>query len=94
MIVKTKSLIILTKNSIMTIPLVRVLWQSNKNFFIFSILKIVIIELKMTFQSFLFVVAQTTYKTLTFYISCPTYQTRVYQSFSHSYEFIQQDDIF
>ena len=34
MIVKEKSLIMLTKNSIMGIPLVRVLWQSNENFFI------------------------------------------------------------
>ena len=52
MIVKAKSLIMLTKNSIMGIPLVRVLWQSNENFFIFLLLKIVKIELKMTCQSF------------------------------------------
>ena len=51
MIVKEKSLIMLTKNSIMGIPLVRVLWQSNEIFFIFLLLKIVIIELKMTCQS-------------------------------------------
>ena len=53
MIVKEKSLIMLKKNSIMGIPLVRVLWQSNQNFFIFFLLKIVKIELKMTCQSFL-----------------------------------------
>ena len=51
MIVKTKSLIILTKNPIMAIPLVRVLWQSNENFYIFFQLKITKIELKMTCQS-------------------------------------------
>ena len=33
MIVKAKSLIVLTKNSIMTILLVRVLWQSNEKFY-------------------------------------------------------------
>ena len=50
MIVKAKSLIMLTKSSI--IALVRVFWQSNENFYIFSLLKIVKIELKMTCQSF------------------------------------------
>ena len=52
MIVKAKSLLMLTKNTIMTITLVRVLWQSNENFFIFFLLKIVKIEVKMTCQSF------------------------------------------
>ena len=52
MIVKEKSLIMLTKNSTMGIPLVRVLWQSNEKKFIFFLLKIVKIELKMTCQSF------------------------------------------
>ena len=52
MMIKEKLLIMLTKKSIMGIPLVRVLWQSNENFFIFFLLKIVKIELKMTCQSF------------------------------------------
>ena len=52
MIVKEKSLIMLTKKSIMGAPLVRVLWQSNENLFIFFLLQIVKIELKMTGQSF------------------------------------------
>ena len=52
MIVKGKSLIMLTKNSMMGKSLVRVLWQSNENFFIFFLRKIVKIELKMTCQSF------------------------------------------
>ena len=52
MIAKEKSLIMLTKNSIMGIPLVRVLLQSNENFFIYFLLKIVKIELKMTCKFF------------------------------------------
>ena len=36
MIVKEKSLVMLTKISIMRIPSVRVLWQSNERIFIFS----------------------------------------------------------
>ena len=52
MIVKAKSLIMVTKISIMAISLVRVLQQSNENFYIFLTLKIVEIELKMTCQSF------------------------------------------
>ena len=39
MIVKAKSLIMLTKNSIMEIPLVRVLWQSNEIFFHLSFIE-------------------------------------------------------
>ena len=53
MIVKAKSLIMLTKNSIMRISLVRELWQSNETFSSFFLLKIVKIELKMTSQIFL-----------------------------------------
>ena len=48
MIVKTKLLIMLTR---MAILLVRVLWQSNENFYIFFKPKIIKIELKMTCQS-------------------------------------------
>ena len=52
MIVKTNSLIILMSNPIMSIPTLRITKQSTKNFLIFSFLKTVKIEFKMTLQSF------------------------------------------
>ena len=52
MIVKTNLLIILMSNPIMSIPIVRTSKQSTLNFSIFSFLKIVKIEFKMTLQSF------------------------------------------
>ena len=52
MIVKTNSLIMLTSNSRMSIPMVRISYQSTLNYSIFSFLEIVKIEFKMTLQNF------------------------------------------
>ena len=52
MIVKTNLLIMLMSNPIMLIPMVRISLQSTLNYSIFSFLKIVKIEFKMTLQSF------------------------------------------
>ena len=52
MILKTNLLIMLTSNSIMSIPMVRISKQSTKKNSIFSFLKIVKIVFKMVRQSF------------------------------------------
>ena len=52
MIENTNSLIMLTQNPIMSIPMVRMLWQSILSFFTSSFSKIVEIEFKMKLQSY------------------------------------------
>ena len=95
MIEKTNRVMILTRNFIMSIPMVRMLYQSSSNITIFFFLKIVKIEFKMKLQRFfLFGFFSKCLQNLTFHIFHVTYQNEMNKSFPCSSNSIQYDIIF